>query len=114
MEMRMTLVLIAMGMLALTACTGSATERDDRDDVVAKTQTGMPTMATMKDDRSGKLRSITSGWKTDWTRHSIPYDELRWGGPPRDGIPSIDEPHFIPHAQATSRSEEHTSELQSH
>ena len=105
----MSLLLIAMGVFALTSCTGSAMERNDQDVagvnhdvVVAKAQTGMSTTAKVKDDRSGKLRSITSGWKTDWTRHSIPYDELRWGGPPRDGIPSIDEPHFIPHSQAAS------------
>ncbi len=25
----------------------------------------------------------------------IPFDEIKKGGPPRDGIPSIDQPHFI-------------------
>ena len=31
----------------------------------------------------------------NWNKHSIDYDELLAGGPPRDGIPSIDEPVFI-------------------
>ena len=86
----------------LTACTGSPTERHDQsvvgvnaESVVAKTQTGASTTAKMQDDRSGKLRAITLGWKTDWTRHSVPYEEVRWGGPKRDESPSIDDPHFI-------------------
>jgi hypothetical protein len=32
---------------------------------------------------------------TDGTKHSIPLDEIRGGGPPKDGIPSIDNPKFI-------------------
>lgn len=32
---------------------------------------------------------------TDGVRHSIPLDEILSGGPPKDGIPSIDEPQFI-------------------
>lgn len=31
----------------------------------------------------------------DGTKHLIPLDEIRSGGPPKDGIPSIDEPRFV-------------------
>lgn len=31
---------------------------------------------------------------TDGTKHSIPLDEILSGGPPKDGIPSIDNPKF--------------------
>ncbi len=34
------------------------------------------------------------GWTTDFSRHSVPYDEILSGGPPRDGIPPIDDPRF--------------------
>lgn len=37
-----------------------------------------------------------SNWKTDWERRSIELSELRPGGPPKDGIPSIDRPTFVP------------------
>lgn len=37
---------------------------------------------------------FTSGWKTDWSRRTISLRELEPGGPPRDGIPPIDEPKF--------------------
>jgi hypothetical protein len=48
-----------------------------------------------EDNRSDRLRSLTSGWATDWNRRTIDYGEILSGGPPRDGIPSIDEPRFI-------------------
>lgn len=38
--------------------------------------------------------------KTDFTRHSVDFDEIIPGGPPRDGIPSIDRPAFVPAAEA--------------
>jgi hypothetical protein len=42
----------------------------------------------------------TSGWDTDFGKHSVPLDEFVSGGPPKDGIPSIDEPKFISPAEA--------------
>jgi hypothetical protein len=32
--------------------------------------------------------------ETDFERALVPFDEIRSGGPPKDGIPSIDEPSF--------------------
>ena len=32
---------------------------------------------------------------TEDVKHSIPLDEIRGGGPPKDGIPSVDAPKFI-------------------
>lgn len=32
---------------------------------------------------------------TDFSKHSVPYSEILSGGPPKDGIPAIDEPRFI-------------------
>ena len=40
-------------------------------------------------------RFLTRGWKTDFSRHSVPFDEIMSGGPPRDGIPPIDNPKYI-------------------
>ena len=31
-------------------------------------------------------------WQTDFTKHSVPFDEIFSGGVPRDGIPPIDDP----------------------
>jgi len=34
-------------------------------------------------------------WRTDFSRHTVPLVEIVSGGPPRDGIPSLDYPHFV-------------------
>ncbi len=36
-----------------------------------------------------------SQFRTDFSKHSVPYSEILSGGPPKDGIPAIDEPRFI-------------------
>jgi hypothetical protein len=41
------------------------------------------------------------GWTTDFSRSSIDFSEILSGGPPRDGIPSIDDPQFLPASQIT-------------
>ena len=33
---------------------------------------------------------------TDFSRHSVDLAEIMSGGPPKDGIPSIDDPKFVP------------------
>ncbi len=37
---------------------------------------------------------LSYGWKTDFSKHSVPLSEIRSGGPPRDGIPPIDSPKY--------------------
>ena len=37
----------------------------------------------------------TRRWLTDFTLHTVPYAEIRSGGPGRDGIPPIDNPKFL-------------------
>ena len=32
---------------------------------------------------------------TDFSKHSVEFEEILSGGPPKDGIPSIDEPEFV-------------------
>ena len=34
-------------------------------------------------------------FSTDFTHHTVPYDEIQSGGPPKDGIPAIDDPRFV-------------------
>ena len=41
------------------------------------------------------------GWETDFSRHTVPYDEILSGGPPRDGIPPIDNPKFTTNEAAS-------------
>jgi hypothetical protein len=44
-------------------------------------------------------------FRTDFSRDSVDYAEVLSGGPPKDGIPAVDEPHFQSIAQADSRLE---------
>ncbi|MGH2714408.1 MAG: DUF3179 domain-containing protein [Thermoleophilaceae bacterium] len=46
------------------------------------------------------LRFDTSGWETDFSKHSVPLSEFQSGGPPRDGIPPVDEPKPTSQADA--------------
>ncbi len=34
-------------------------------------------------------------FSTDFSKHSVPYREILSGGPPKDGIPAIDEPQVV-------------------
>lgn len=51
-------------------------------------------------DIQDKPSFSTLGWKTDFSRHSIPYAEIISGGVPRDGIPPIYNPKFETVAEA--------------
>ncbi|MFB6226549.1 MAG: DUF3179 domain-containing protein [Candidatus Paceibacteria bacterium] len=43
---------------------------------------------------------------TDGKKHTVPLDEIRSGGPPKDGIPSIDNPKYISPEKADFLSED--------
>src|SRR5262245_25173815 len=45
------------------------------------------------------LAASVSGF--DFSKRSIPPEEIRGGGPPKDGIPAILDPQFIPATEAT-------------
>jgi hypothetical protein len=34
-------------------------------------------------------------WKTDFSKHTVSFEEFASGGPPKDGIRSIENPSFI-------------------
>lgn len=36
----------------------------------------------------------------DFSRHSIPLEEIQSGGPPKDGIPALIAPKYVPAAKA--------------
>ncbi len=41
-----------------------------------------------------------NGWKTNFSKHTVPLEEITSGGPPKDGIPAIDDPRFVPVREA--------------
>ena len=71
------------------------TEEPETESIEEEPEIIMEGNVIIGDDRPDQLRFITDRWNTDWTRHTIDYDSILSGGPPRDGIPSVDEPKFI-------------------
>ena len=62
-----------------------------------------PTPTTPLTDWEREMRTAgvyRGDWKTDFSKHSIPYNEIFSGGVPRDGIPPLDFPSFTTVAQA--------------
>jgi hypothetical protein len=57
-----------------------------------------PTGATATDRKlPPEARNFRAeGWKTDFAKRRAPLSEFLSGGPPRDGIPAIDSPRFLP------------------
>ncbi len=57
-------------------------------------------------DGAEPTQRVPAGWrrefkKTDFANASIRFDEVLSGGPPKDGIPSIDKPSFVSIAEAS-------------
>ncbi len=50
--------------------------------------------AQAEEARTRYQRLLRAEWDTDFTRTTISFDEIMTGGPPKDGIPSIDNPQF--------------------
>ncbi|MCU0503095.1 MAG: DUF3179 domain-containing protein, partial [Anaerolineae bacterium] len=50
-----------------------------------------PTLLPSEAPPSGAEREF----RTDFSRHTVPYAEILSGGPPKDGIPAIDSPKFV-------------------
>jgi hypothetical protein len=55
--------------------------------------------AVAQDDMTPTLDAPPPGTRysftTDFSKHNVPYDEIISGGPPKDGIPAIDDPKFV-------------------
>ncbi|MEO5886772.1 MAG: DUF3179 domain-containing protein [Anaerolineales bacterium] len=41
-----------------------------------------------------------SEFKTDFSKHNVPYSEILSGGPPKDGIPALKDPRFVSVSEA--------------
>ncbi|MFQ5614781.1 MAG: DUF3179 domain-containing (seleno)protein [Anaerolineae bacterium] len=85
---------------AATEAGQEAPAADEEVEVVEDVQADSEVTILTGDDRSDRLAALTASWNTDWTRRTISTDEILSGGPPRDGIPSIDEPQFISQSAA--------------
>ena len=100
-------IIAAFGIVTLLndgATTVSASTADTSTNSEAPLEAAAESEITIftEDDRSLGLQASTRGWNTNWNRRTIQYDELLSGGPPRDGIASIDEPQFVSQDEAAA------------
>ena len=54
---------------------------------------------------------LVQAWKTkaadwDFTKHTIPLEEIESGGPPKDGIPALTSPKYVSVGKADFMSDE--------
>lgn len=57
---------------------------------------------------AARAAEIPMSWKwewskTDFSKTSVDFSEILSGGPPKDGIPSIDDPRFVPAAEVSNQ-----------
>jgi hypothetical protein len=91
---------ITILLISIALVTASCTQSEIETKPVNKNQTTNPLIENPELPNS--LKRLSADWDTNWSKHIVPYDELISGGPPRDGIPSIDEPKFVSIEEAQS------------
>ena len=97
------LLAVALGVAAIVAaaCSGGTGAGDETPAVPTRqgglaAPTATPEVSTVLLDDDYQLPDfITSQWKTDFSKHSVPFQEIRSGGPGKDGIRPLDSPKFI-------------------
>ena len=65
---------------------------------VPDTPAALPTATeapTLLPDDETPPRGAEQEFSTDFSIHSVSYDEILSGGPPKDGIPALDDPQFV-------------------
>ncbi|NJK80884.1 MAG: DUF3179 domain-containing protein [Chloroflexaceae bacterium] len=92
--------LAALTVLAavLVACSTTAAPAEDAPTAAPATATAAPTAAVAEEMLMSDQTPPTGAereFRTDFSRAIISYAEVLSGGPPKDGIPAIDNPQFV-------------------
>jgi len=94
-----TVILTAMILAACTSENDVAEKAEHKETPAAEIQISptpsavlMQTPTKIEDQSSFQ---IGSEFRTDFSKRSVSFDEIRTGGPPKDGIPSIENPKHV-------------------
>ena len=87
---------MALALAALMAACGGGSKEESRPATSGAATREQATPAATAAPANERVGFSTAGWKTDFSRHSVPLSEISSGGPPRDGIPPVDAPKFLP------------------
>ncbi|MDP8910621.1 MAG: DUF3179 domain-containing protein, partial [Actinomycetota bacterium] len=80
-------MILAAALVLTAAGCGGATVGESRSERERPTTT-----KTLTDAAPAELRA---GWRTQFSKHSVPFAQIESGGVPKDGIPAIDAPRFV-------------------
>lgn len=88
------LLLVALG---LTSCSTPATDASPTSTEQKPTSTTAPSITASPTflPEETPPRGAQAEFTTDFSKHTVSYDEILSGGPPKDGIPAIDNPKYI-------------------
>ena len=92
------IVLLLSAMLVAACAPAVAGEEGPVEQAEAGTPQDEPAVALPLEDTPPP--GAASQFSTDFSKHTIPYTEVLSGGPPKDGIPSIDSPAYVSIAEA--------------
>lgn len=85
-----------MALVLMTACSAAATGSPTPRPSPAPETASVPAPLPVEAPPVGAEQQF----KTDFDRHSVPYGEILSGGPPKDGIPALDDPQFVAISEA--------------
>lgn len=103
--MTRTLEPIVIGLIGgwlLTSCAGGGQQVLSSETSTASTPLGTdsPLASSKAVSESPPPQGAELEFTTDFSRHSVDYAEILSGGPPKDGIPALDQPAFVSVAEA--------------
>lgn len=102
-ERKIPLLVLGILILLAAACrtgvletaTPVSVEQVGATDVSEATPARPPVMPTLLPADERPPAGAEREFRTDFSKHSVPYSEILSGGPPKDGIPAIDHPVFV-------------------
>ena len=106
MKKRVFTPLIILAFIILNACAPAGGARNtaiQQEELKAATPTPTPlalSEPTLIPDEEIVPDQFGIEFRTDFSKRSVSFDEILSGGPPKDGIPSIDEPTYVSIEQA--------------
>jgi len=80
--------------LALAGCGGSEESTPSDEELGKIAEEINKTVPNVGLGEGSPPPSDAAAWKTDFSKSLVPLEEFQSGGPPKDGIPAIDDPHF--------------------
>ncbi|HSM56966.1 MAG TPA: DUF3179 domain-containing protein [Candidatus Sulfomarinibacteraceae bacterium] len=111
-DSRLVLIVSGVAVFAVACAPGGSGGAEEPDAVptatIAATEAATATRAatpTVTSDAAAPAdeelpAGVARSFSTDFSQHSIPFNEILSGGPPKDGIPAIDSPSFVSVSEA--------------